>query len=122
MTEAIAFSKWLFQITPSTTAAPSGWSVTVYGTIDPAAYNLKDAYDAGGWTTNPLTLLPTTSWVAIPSPETEDTSPDTFAWHNPITGSGQALYTNAPWAAIRVVAIGTTTNGSSINVYGFAVP
>lgn len=121
MTEAFGFSKWNFQITATTSAAPTGWSVTFYGTIDPQAYDLNDLYFEGGWTTNPLTLLPASSWVPIPAPETEDTSPDAFAWHNPITATGQALYSNAPWVAIRAVAIGSSSQGG-INVYGFAIP
>jgi len=121
MPEAIGFTKWLFQFVKLGTTSVTGWSVTIYGTIDPAAYDLNDQYLQGGWTTNPLTQLPTTSWVPIPAPSTEDTAPDAYAWANPLTATTSALYTNAPWVAVRAVAVGSGSAGA-ISVYGFAVP
>ena len=119
MNEAIGFSKWLFQWTPTGSAAPSasGWSVTCYGTIDPAVYDLNDALTQTGV----KGTLPTTSWVQIPAPSVEGTSPDASTWANPLTASTQALYTNAPWVAVRVVAVGSTSTGG-ITVFAFAVP
>ena len=123
MSEAIAFSKWLFQLRVQNTegGTVSGWSVTLYGTIDPQAFDLYDQYNAGGWTTNPLTLLPATSWVAIPAPSTEGASPDAYTWANPLTATALALYSPAPWIAVRAVAVGSSSTGA-IDVLGFAVP
>jgi len=122
MSEAMAFSKWVFQIIPTQSAAPSGWSVTCYGTIDPKANELWEQYFEGGWgTTSPLTLLPATSWFQIVSQSTE-TSGDTAVWSNPLTASGQHLYTPVPFVAVRVVAVGTSTNSTGITVLAFAVP
>ena len=121
MLEAIGFSKWTFQLRTQgdfASVGPSGWSVTVYGTVDPQAYTNHQQWIQFGGT---LTQIPASSWVPIPAPATEDTSPDVYAWHNPLTATGQALYSSAPWAAIRVVAIGSGTNGA-IDVLGFAVP
>ena len=123
MSEAMAFSKWLFQlrVEGSGSGTVSGWSVTLYGTIDPTAFDLYEQFNAGGYTTNPLTLLPTTSWVGIPAPSTEDTSPDAYAWANPLTATGLSLYSPAPWIAVRAVAVGSSSTGA-IDVLAFAVP
>ena len=128
MSEAMAFSKWLFQlrVEGSGSGTVSGWSVTLYGTIDPTAFDLYEQYFEGQWKAitpviSPLTLLPATSWVGIPAPSTEDASPDAYAWANPLTATGLALYSPAPWIAVRAVAVGSSSTGA-IDVLAFAIP
>lgn len=125
MLEAIGFSKWMFQYKSFTSTAPSGWTVTVYGTIDYQAYDNNQAtiqFGNNASSDPEYATFDTNNWVPIPAPSTEDTSPDAYAWHNPLTAAGQALYSSSPWAAVRVVAVGSGTNNTSIYVLGFAVP
>lgn len=83
MSEATRWGKWLFQLTGTGT----GYSVTVYGTIDiPTAYNLPGN---------------NAEWFELPAPSTESGS----AWSNPLTiPDNRALYVTAPLVAIRAVS------------------
>lgn len=125
MLEGIGFSKWLFQYKSFSSAAPSGWTVTVYGTIDYQAYdnnNLVIQFGNNASTQPGYVAFDPNNWVPIPAPSVEGTSPDAYTWANPLTAAGQALYSSAPWAAVRVVAVGSSTHGSGIQVLGFCVP
>ena len=109
MWEAAFFSKTSIQlIALGETTAITGWSVTCYGTHDFRALGMSQSPPKGvpaGFT------LPSTSWVPIAAPESEDASPDAFAWSNPLTGFGQSLFSPEPWVAIRVVATATSATG-----------
>lgn len=124
MTEAIAYSKWLFQLTSPNPAGTfggnpplsvSGWSVSVYGTIDMNAYystrqnppvNLGSGY-----------TFPDASWAFLESPSGGSSS----NWPNPLTNVGQLLYVPVPLVAIRIVVTATSAS-SDISVLGFAIP
>ena len=88
----------------------SGWSVTCYGTHD-----IRALYQARGYPTEYAAenfTFPTTSWVPIAAPESEDASPDAYAWSNPLTDIGQSLFSPEPWVALRVEATADDASGS----------
>lgn len=114
MTEAFAFSKWLFQLTSNATSI-SGWSVAFYGTIDMGAYYSTRSVKLPGYGSG--YTFPSQSWCFLESPSGSSGG----QWPNPITTLGVMLYVPIPLVAVRVVATATSAVGD-IAVLGFAVP
>lgn len=121
LTEAIAFSKWVFQLTslnPASTSPPTvtGWSVSFYGTIDMGAYYMTRANPPPGF--GPGYTLPICSWAFLESPAGGAGG----SWPNPITNVGVMLYCPIPLVAVRAVAIASGTPVGDIAVMALAVP
>ena len=94
----------MFQLTGTGT----GYSVTMYGTIDAdTAYNVpgNGAY-----------------WFELPAPSTESGGGDAFVWSNPMTlGVGtSALYVQAPLVAVRAVSAGVVAG--TVELLAFVQP
>lgn len=129
MAEGIGMKTWQFQMIGAGATA-SGYTVTLYGTFDPAAYNLY--YRLGQYAPNlvaPNTtgrgsvLLPSTSWIILPGASEQS---GTGLSQNPMTsGSGgftsQVLVVSLALVAVRAVASVATPTGD-IQVLGFAIP
>jgi hypothetical protein len=80
MLEGIGYTKWAFQLLGTFT----GFSVAVYGTIDPVIYtslysNPNDNLDIYRGSTS---LVPSTSWFLLPAPSEQG---GTGAVNNPLT-------------------------------------
>jgi hypothetical protein len=103
--EAARWGKWLFQLTGTGT----GYSVTMYGTIDVAT-----AYDEPG---------NGHFWFELPAPSTESGVGDAFVWSNPMTlGVGtSALYVNVPLVAVRALSGAGPVTGT-VNLLAFVQP
>ena len=68
--------------------------------------------------------MPATSWANIVAPSTEggETTPDdTSQFYNPLTATGQFLYTSMPLVAVRAVVTATAATGA-VTVLGYAIP
>jgi len=117
MFEAIGFKTWSFQHLGGTT----GYSVSIYGTIDPALYKYLDTTESANF--NPATLatiVPASSWVLLPSPA-ENTGTGTVA--NPmVSGTSNFLQFSGTLVAVRAVLTATTTPTGTGTVVGFATP
>jgi hypothetical protein len=122
MLEGVGFGKWTFQLIGTFT----GYSVTVYGTIDPiiltTAYQNSTNLNVPTLALNALrgntTLVPATSWFPLAAPSDQGgTGQNT----NPLIQTGSYLFSSGNFVAVRAVITGTTATGS-INVLGFATP
>lgn len=112
------FSKWAFQLIAGSATSLSGHSVAIYGTIDPNAI-LYWQNGVNGKTPD-LSSLPASSWFALPAPA-DGSSGDTSTWNNPLTATGQCLYTPMPLVAVR--ALDTITSGTGdLIVLAMAIP
>ena len=121
-----------FQIIgPGATAA--GYTVSVYGTIDPAAYL---AYSASGgqdfistYTVKDNAVLPpygsalaipASSWALLDAPSQQA---GTGAVANPmVTGTSTVMVVSGAWVAYRVVLTTVSAPTSACAVYGFGIP
>lgn len=117
------FGKWAFQIVgPGANVA--GYTFSVYGTIDPAAYTAYTAAMRGGGSfqslPEPFTAgVPTTSWSVVPGQASTGTGVDA----NPlVTGVNTFIIIGAPLVAIRVVLTAVAAPTQPVSVIGFAVP
>lgn len=83
--------------------AGTGYTVTWYGTIDPAtAYGVPATAAYGASAAN---------WIQLPAPAVETTG-DTSLWTNPQTVANTAVYCNAPFVAIRANVAASAQSGS----------
>ena len=111
--EAIGFSKWAFQLGGQFTR---GWSVTIYGTIDPIAYVAWQA-NIQGLTTPPV--VPASSWAKLPAPAEET---GTGVSTNPMTATGVILpYNLSGLVAVRAVAVASSAD-APLQAWAFAIP
>lgn len=114
--EAIGFSKWGFQLIQYGSTALTGYSATIYGTLDPIAYRAWQAAIQG----LAAVTVPATSWFILPSPA-EQTGAGVST--NPITQTGVVLpYNLSPLVAVRCVLTTDGTGAGTANVVGFGVP
>jgi len=105
LNEFDGFSKWSFQLLGTFT----GYSVTIYGTNDPAAkYQTQNSFFG------PITTLvthgatiPATSWFVLDAPAT---SAGTEA--NPLVAAGTSLNHSGKLVAVRAVVTGTAQTGT----------
>lgn len=129
MIEAIGLKTIMFQLV-GPGAATAGYSVTAFGTIDPAAYDLAWGFAGDPNTNRPAvkavgkgaTGLPTTSWVVLPGPAEQA---GTGVMGNPmVTGQSPILKVDLPLVAVRVVAVigNAPAPTQPISVLCFAVP
>lgn len=110
MTEARGFKNWVFSLATPTTI--SGYSVTVYGTLDSSAVlqngqpnpNYPNPGSAGG------------NWFAL-NPGTSAAAPADVA--NPLTATSSYCPFSGPLVAVCVAVVASTASGT-INVLGFA--
>jgi hypothetical protein len=127
--EGIGFSKWVFQIIGAGSSA-AGYTVTLYGTIDPAAYNAVWGYPGNPAQNIPAIAasgmrykgLPSTSWFQLPGPSEQS---GTGNMSNPmISGISNTLFTTLPLVAVRATAVISTTSvpTSPVQVLVFGVP
>jgi hypothetical protein len=112
--EGAFFSKTSLQIVANT-AAITGWSVVCYGTHDIRALYQANKFPVEFAPKN--FTFPTTSWVPIAAPSSEDASPDSYAWANPLTALGVSLFSPEPWVALRVVATADSATGDIAVIY-----
>ena len=117
MWEAIGFKTWAFQQLGGTT----GYSVTIYGTIDPSLYTYLDSVTGAIATPQQLaTIVPASSWVPLPGPA-EQTGTGTIA--NPmVSGTTNFFQYNGTLVAVRAVLTATVTPTGTGTVVGFATP
>lgn len=114
---------------PTGAVAPTGYEVTIFGTIDPIAYQAyelnggSDAFTSVTGTNGPLyavTLaVPATSWAPLPGPS-EQTGTGTSA--NPMTATGMFFQAKIALVAVRAVLTAVNSAAGNAIVYGFAVP
>ena len=114
MNEASGFTKWTFQLLGTFT----GYSVQVYGTIDPAAKYLTTPVPGQNFVPHGNTaVVPATSWFPLDAPAAATGTTES----NPLTATGQSLNHSGALVAVRVVATGTSQTGQ-VTVVGFATP
>jgi hypothetical protein len=129
--EGIGFSKWAFQMIGAGATA-AGYTVTLYGTLDPAAYDDAFGRPYGGTGSRLLqvtaqgrgyTGLPATSWFPLPAPSEQS---GTGVITNPmISGSASIMFCTMPLVAVRAKAVVATGGGAPTNpiqVLVFGVP
>jgi hypothetical protein len=109
MWEGIGFTKWVFQFIGGIT----GYTVTLYGTIDPAARPNGQPIAKGS------TAIPATSWFVLPGPSEQG---GTGTINNPITGTNPLFTASLPLVAVRAVVTAIATPTGQGAVIGFAVP
>lgn len=137
----IGCTKFAFQLIQLPgSAAVTGYTVSFYGTLDPAAYSMYTASGQDGLTsytgTNTqdiqvgnipyvaggfgyvYTVLAQSSFL-LPAPS-EQSGTGTIV--NPITTLNSALNVSMPLVAVRAVLTATTTPAGNCAVIGFAVP
>jgi hypothetical protein len=123
MTEAIGYTKWTFQLASNIAYDDlddfTGWTVTIFGTIDLGAYLSTRSNPPNGY--GSTYTFPESSWFQLPAPSTEDTSPDEYAYANPLTALQTCLYSSIPLVAVRAVAVADDAVGD-IAVIALAVP
>lgn len=113
--EAIGFSKWGFQLAQIGAAAVTGYSATIYGTLDPEAYISWQRIISGG----AAATINANNWFKLPAPA-EQTGTGTSA--NPITALGTILpYNLSPLVAVRCVLTAAAATGT-VQVYAMAIP
>jgi hypothetical protein len=112
MAEGAFFTKWVFQLIQIGPTAPTGYTVGIYGTMDPTAY--YSAFPSGQWTaeygqnTGPgSTSVQTNSWFLLPAPSEQSIIGGTAS--NPITQVGQFLTCSLPLRAVRAVLTATSS-------------
>lgn len=118
------FEHAAFQIISPSLSAINGFSVTIYGTLDPnALLNAAGvANTTGGLSTNPNGSYPApggtgAAWFPIPAPSEQS---GTGTVSNPLTALNQVLETKVPCLAFWVQVVATTPSGS-INVVGWTI-
>jgi hypothetical protein len=103
MSEAAGYSEWNFGLTGVFT----GFSVQIYGTLDPAAVNddgtPNTAYGNPG--------AAGAAWFPLPAQATEGTG-DTSVFNNPLTAINQVLHYKGALVAVCAVATGTSPTGT----------
>jgi hypothetical protein len=110
--EGIGFSKWGFQLLGTFT----GFSVAIYGTLDPAAYLAWEAKIQG----NTVPAVPATSWALLPAPDEETGTGGTAT--NPLVAAGVILpYNLSGLVAVRAVATASGATGRLQAVF-FGIP
>lgn len=111
---AIGMTKWIFQ----KIGAGTGYTVTLLGTINPAAYQ---AYTNGG-AGDPIgtSAIPASDWFVLPGPSEQS---GTGIIANPLTDTTPILTVSMPLVAVRAVltAVSGTQSGVA-QIVGFAVP
>lgn len=129
MASAAGFEHAAFQIISPTLVAISGFSVTVFGTLDPnvllnaAGLTATQAgFAAGGIGSMPNNAYPApgatgAAWAAVPSPSEQS---GTGTVNNPLTALNQILETKIPFLAFWVQVVATAPTGS-INVVGWSI-
>ena len=111
LVEAAGFSDWNFQLTGTFT----GFTVTLYGTLDPAVRTDL----AGASATYPLPGAAGGAWFALPARAVESTG-DTNVFNNPLTAITQGFRYQGPLVAVIAVATVATPTGTC-NCLGWAV-
>ncbi len=108
----IGMSKYTFQLVGGGT----GYSVSVYGTIDPTAYlSYTQHYGSDGFEGS----VPATSSGLLPAPSEQS---GTGNMANPLTSTALFLYCNMPLVAVRAVLTASATPTGSVSLIGFAIP
>ena len=105
LNEFDGFSKWSFQLLGTFT----GYSVTIYGTNDPAAkYQTQNSF-FGPNTTLVMhgATIPTSSWFVLDAPATSAGTET-----NPLVASGTSLNHSGKLVAVRAVVTGTAQTGT----------
>lgn len=125
----IGLQTYTFQIVQSGQAAPSGFEVTIYGTIDPIAYQAYtvnggvDGFTSVTGTSGPnfgvTFAIPATSWAPLPGPSENSGTGQSL---NPITGTGIFFQAKIALVAVRAVLTGVNSAAGNCTVLGFAVP
>ena len=125
------FTKPSFQICPqppqypyaaaNTTALASGWSISVYYTLDKTLNTiLNNSSKSGGVSLDGSTQLPPGSWALLPA-NADETGTGVDA--NPMTsGTNPILSASRAAAAFRVVVTTATTPSAGVAVYALWVP
>lgn len=111
----IGLSKLVFQAIGDGT----GYTVTILGTIDPAAYALYKGVD-------PIANIDKNSWDQIPVRGSQTTG-DTVQFANPIVipaaaGFVKMYYCDIPLVAVRAVLTATAAPTGNVSILGFAIP
>ena len=119
MTEAKGFAKWEFSLNGTFT----GYSVALYGTIDPGVITFPSAgpYLSGPSAPTvgyPIPGAANSSWFLLPSPA-DQTGAGTET--NPLVATGVSLYFQGPLTAVGCVATGSSQTGTVI-VLAMATP
>lgn len=118
--EAIGFTKWTFSLAGLNAAAIAGYTVTIYGTIDPTAFQAwKPENNGPNGGPNGSTIINPGSWFVLPGPE-EETGTGPMA--NPLTATAPMLFASGALVGIRAVLTAIASPGPAAVVYGFAVP
>lgn len=115
MWEGIGFSKWGFQILGGGT----GYSVSVYGTLDPVLFKYLDTPGTAGTPQALALIVPASSWFLLPAPSSET---GTGADANPMVAANPTMLASRPLVAVRAVVTATATPTGVISVVGFATP
>jgi hypothetical protein len=110
MTEACGYSEWDFGLTGIFT----GYSVTIYGTLDPAAVN----QDGSPNVNYPAPGAAGGAWFGLQAPLPES-SDDAFQYFNPLTAITENLHYKGALVAVCAVATGTSQTGT-VNVVAWA--
>ncbi|MDE2098158.1 MAG: hypothetical protein KGL39_12965 [Patescibacteria group bacterium] len=110
MAEASGFGEWEFALTGTFT----GFSVQLYGTIDPKAVN----DDGTPNTTYGAPGAAGAAWFPLPAQSTEGTG-DTSVFNNPLTAINQIMHYKGHLVAVCAVATGTSPTGTC-NVVSWA--
>ena len=120
---AAGFTKWTFQLIGAGAIA-AGYSVTIYGTIDPVLWTaltqlgpslgLNDAPDGLS------AYIPASSWSPLMGPsEQSGTGPMT----NPmLSGQSTMLVVSGGLMAVRAVITAVSSPSNPVTVLGFVVP
>jgi hypothetical protein len=127
LVSAVGFSKYIFSIIGPNAATP-GYTISVYGTIDPALltyletnHNAKNGMldgDVSG-------IVPATSWFLLSGPADQT---GTGAIANPmVTGGGSSTTTvvhehNFPLVAIRAVVTATNAPTGNVTLLAMVTP
>jgi hypothetical protein len=116
---AKAFTKWEFSLNGSFT----GYSVAIYGTIDPGVITYPSAgpYLSGPYAATagyPAPGAANSSWFLLPSPA-DQTGAGTET--NPLVAVGVSLYFQGPLTAVGCVATGSSQTGT-VSVLAMAAP
>lgn len=116
--EAIGLKEFGFMMVPHVVGAatPTGFSATIYGTIDPNVLldngQPNPAYPAPGAAGG--------AWFELPS-ATAGSGNDTQTYANPITAITQALYYRGPALVAVYVVLTASAQTGAVDVVGWAV-
>jgi hypothetical protein len=138
LAEARGFTKWTFSLINIGTVALAGYTVTLYGTVDPNANQTwwyacqgrtpsgTSALPAGG-VPNALGSaaqgyypgIPTSSWFVLPGPSEAGTGGGIA---NPLTPTTPIFTVNLPLNMVRAVVTANSAATGTFNVAAQAIP